>query len=138
VRILRWAALLAAVVAGCVLFLTVARPHHKFATLTWDYDYSRDPPCGTLRGGKHLQTKCVVGFNVFIREDQVRTQEQFLANEFDPSGKLVTKSIKATLPVHRYGHLEFCVTSVGKDQNGRLIESNLTCSKRWVFPLGTW
>ena len=125
----------AAVLGGVGLFLTFARPIGRTATLTWDYDYSKDPACGLLIDGKPLENKCVEGFNVFTREGSERPVQVFFPNRQDPSGKTVNKTIRATIPVHRYGRLEFCVSSIGKDVDGHSSESEPACMRRWVLPL---
>lgn len=131
---IKWLALTTAVLGGFVVFLAFARAQDRSATLIWDYDYSKDQPCGAVVGGKRLETKCVVGFNAFIREADTRVEEQFLPNRLEQDGQAVGKAISVKVPVRRYGHLEFCVTAVGKEENGRLVESHLTCTKRWVLP----
>lgn len=134
VRNVKWVALAIVALAGFGFLLT-AHPEGRSATLSWDYDYSKDPPCDASVKGKPLESKCVLGFKAFIRKNRERFEEQFRPNHFDSSGKVVSKAITLQLPVHQYGRLEFCVTSVGKDENGRPLESYLTCTKRWVVPL---
>ena len=126
--------MVAVVLGGIGVYLAIARPKGRSATLVWDYDYSKDPPCGTFISGKSLQTKCVTGFSIFIRTVGARAGERFLPNRLKPDGTLASRAISAELPVHRYGYMEFCVTSVGKDENGRPVESYLVCKKRWVLP----
>jgi len=60
----------------------------------------------------------------------------FVSNRFDQNGQIVSKGISTTVPVHVYGNLKFCVTSVAKDYMGHTAESLPICMNRWVLPLG--
>jgi hypothetical protein len=125
----------ATALVGAGLLFIFLRPEGRSANLTWDYDYAKNPPCRALIHGKRLEYKCVTGFNAFTREGSEHLEQQFIPNRLGPGGQIANKAIRATIPVHRYGHLEFCVSSVGKEVDGRTSESEPVCMKRWVLPL---
>lgn len=131
---MRWMVVLATVLMALAVFLAVSHPQWRSATLEWDYDYSKNLPCDVVVNGKRFQNNCVLGFNAFLDGPAKRTEQQFIPNRFDQSGHVVHKAISLTLPVRRYGQVEFCVTSLGRDQHGLPVESIPTCTKRWVFP----
>ena len=108
----------------------------KTATLQWDYDYTKDPPCSGDRKTASPRKGCVVGFNAFVGTPANRSNQKFVPNQFDPSGKIVSKGISVTLQLQHYGNTQFCVTSVAQDQTGGTVESLPICSTRVVLPFG--
>ena len=108
----------------------------RTATLQWDYDYTKDPPCAGDKKTASPRKLCVVGFNAFVGTPANRSNQKFVPNQFDPSGKIVSKGISVTLQVQHYGNKQFCVTSVAQDQTGGTVESLAICSTRVVLPFG--
>ena len=107
----------------------------RSATLQWDYDYVKNPPCkdGTPPApGKG----CVIGFNVFLGKPVRRSDQRFIPNAFDQSGHITDKKISLTIPLHRHGNMQFCVVAVAKYLNGQTLESSPLCLTRRVLPSG--
>ena len=131
---MRWMTVAATVLLTLAVLLAVSYPQGRSATLQWDYDYSKNPPCDVVVKGKRLQDDCILGFNAFLDGPAKRTEQQFVPNRFDQGGHVVEKAISVVLPVRRYGQVDFCVTALGRDQHGRSVESFPVCSQRWVLP----
>jgi len=103
------------------------------ATLSWDYDYAKDPPCEFQQ--KPAAGTCVVGFNIFLNGIMGRASQRFIANRFD-SGRVLDRGLHVTLPVHQYGNVEICVVSLAKDGSGSYVESLPVCGRRRLLPFG--
>ncbi len=106
------------------------------ATLEWDYDYVKDPPCSDTMTKTPPGKGCVIGFNVWIGPPTARKDQKFVGNVKDEKGHIVSKRIRTTVSVHEYGKVPFCVASVAKDPKGRTIESLPICSTQFVLPFG--
>ena len=118
-----------------LLAAAVATWRSRYAIIKWDYDYARNPPCSTeVVKGQRPDRMCVLGFYVFRGGIAKREEQQFIANSFQPNGAIIDKAIQGKLRVRGPGNVLFCVTSLAKDGNGRLVESDATCKEQLVVP----
>lgn len=127
-------------VVALLLLLALALAFHasggRTATLQWDYDYVKDPPCNGATAPNSPGKGCVIGFNVFVGTPTNRSDQQFVPNRFDQNGHIINKAISVTMPVHHYGNIQFCVVSVARGQKGQTVESLTRCSTHLVLPFG--
>jgi len=108
----------------------------RTATLQWDYDYERDPPCNSFTPATPPGKRCVLGFKVFLGTPTSRRDQQFVPNRFDPHGQITSKRITWTMPVRPYGNIQFCVVSVATAENGQTVESLPLCTTKRALPFG--
>ncbi len=108
----------------------------RTATLTWDYDYEKNPPCNLPTASGGAQKSCVTGFKIFLGPPTSRRQQEFLANRFDQKGHIISRKITGTLPVRPYGQVQFCVVAVATAENGGTVESLPLCVVQHVLPFG--
>jgi hypothetical protein len=119
-------ALLGLVALGAVLYAALRT---RTATLQWDYDYEKDPPCkdsATTPADK----RCVVGFKVFLNTPTGRSEPQFVPNRFDQNGQIIRNGITCTMPVRRHGDMQFCVVAVATAGSAGAVESAPFCVDR--------
>lgn len=125
-------AVIIAVLLLVLLVLVVMLHQTRSADFKWDYDYVRDPPCTNTR-----TKSCVKGFKVFVGDPGSHPKEVFVSNRLDDHEQLISNRIGTTLTFETYGHVQFCVISVGADASGTAVESKPTCLLKFVVPLVT-
>jgi len=133
---MRWIPWLLIILGVVAIAVAIDQLRGRTATLSWDYDYTTNPPC---EGSAHRAPAgkiCVAGFNTFYGIAEGRSGQQFVSNNFDRNGRPVGKGISAKLTVHWYGDFRFCATSLGRDENGHTTESLPLCTHRWLLPFG--
>ena len=108
----------------------------RTATLRWDYDYQKDPPCNDAAAASTQQKSCVLGFKVFLGTPASRSDQQFVPNRFDQNGEIISKRITWTIPARPYGNIQLCVVAVAPAENGRTAESVPLCVTQRVLPFG--
>lgn len=81
-------------------------------TLSWDYDFSRIPSCGTL------VTNCISEFRVGVRVDGVDTALVSVPAATNVSGPM---SVTVPLPAAEVGLTTFTVQAVAKDRKGNIL-----------------
>jgi hypothetical protein len=110
--------------------------HPRTATLRWDQDYEKDPPCNSSGAPNSPGRRCILGFKVFLGKPTSRSGQQFVLNRFDQSGQIISKGITWTMPVRPFGNTQFCVVSVATDGSPQTVESAPICTTRRVLPFG--
>jgi hypothetical protein len=121
--------MLMAAVLLALMAVLAAKPPTESAYLKWNYDYVRDVPCTNA-----IVKSCVRGFNVYVGDASSDRKSIFIGNRLDEKGQLVTKSIDAKVKLQGYGNVQFCVTAVGVDATGAVVESRPVCVTKFVIP----
>jgi hypothetical protein len=131
----RTGAVIALLVLGAAGFVLYEAFRTRTATLRWDYDYEKNPPCNGGAANRN-QKSCVLGFKVFLGTPDNRREQQFVPNQFDKNGQIISKSISWSMPLRSYGSVSFCVVAVGAAGSDQTMESSPLCSTQRVLPFG--